>query len=128
MGRIVVPIEIMNIVDKKSRIECDILVDTGASALVLPKAWKRKLGEIETIGTVEMETADQRLVSGEVCGPVKIQIEGFRPIFNEVVFLDMEPKEGIFEPLLGSIILEQAQAAVDMVGHRLIHVKALDLK
>ncbi len=47
-GRIVVPVEITNIVDKEGRIECDILVDTGASALVLPKAWKRKLGEIET--------------------------------------------------------------------------------
>ncbi len=75
-----------------------------------------------------METADQRLVSGEVCGPVKIQIEGFRPVFNEVVFLEMEPDKGIFEPLLGYIILEQAQAAIDMLGHRLIYVEALDLK
>ena len=61
-------------------------------------------------------------------GPVKIQIEGFPPIFGEVMFVDMAPEEGIYEPLLGYIILEQSQAAVDMLGHRLIHVKRMDLK
>ncbi len=29
---------------------------------------------------------------------------------------------------IGYIILEQSQAAVDMVGHRLMHVKRVDLK
>ena len=80
------------------------------------------------IGTVELETATQATVQGEVRGPVKIQIEGFRPIFSEVLFVDMTPEEGIYEPLLGYIILEQSQAAVDMLGHRLIYVKHMDLK
>ena len=39
----------------------------------------------------------------------------------------MEPRNG-FEPLLGYIVLEQSQAAVDMLGHRLVKVKYLDLK
>jgi len=43
-------------------------------------------------------------------------------------FLDMEPEDGIYEPLIGYIILEQSQIAVDMLGHRLIHVKKTDLK
>jgi hypothetical protein len=80
------------------------------------------------LGKVEMETADQSLLQGTVCGPVQIQIEGFRPVFSEVVFIDMTPENGKFEPLLGYIVLEQSQAAVDMLGHRLIHVKRLDLK
>jgi hypothetical protein len=29
---------------------------------------------------------------------------------------------------LGYIVLEQCQAAVDMLGHRLVHVKKTDLK
>lgn len=33
-----------------------------------------------------------------------------------------------YEPLLGYIILEQAQAAVDMLGHRLVPVKYIDMK
>jgi hypothetical protein len=59
---------------------------------------------------------------------VEIKIEGFEPGYNEVLFLDMEPVDGIYEPLIGYIILEQAQAAVDMLGHRLVHVKKADLK
>ena len=75
-----------------------------------------------------METATQESVEALVCGPVQIEIEGFRPIISEVLFIDMQQVEGRYEPLIGYIVLEQAQAAVDMLGHRLVHVKRLDLK
>jgi hypothetical protein len=65
---------------------------------------------------------------GEVCGSIRIQIEGFRPIFNEVAFVEMKPADGEYEPLIGHIILEQSQAAVDMLGHRLVSIKYMDLK
>ena len=65
---------------------------------------------------------------GAVCGPVRIQIEGFEPIFTEVVFIGMQPENGEYEPLIGYIVLEQSQVAIDLFGHRLIHVKRLDLK
>ena len=77
---------------------------------------------------IDCETATQHLVKGEVCGPVEIRLEGFEPVYGEVLFLDMEPEDGEYEPLVGYIVLEQAQAAVDMLGHRLIHVKKSDLK
>lgn len=86
------------------------------------------MGEFMAVRPVQMELADQSVVSGEVCGPVQIQIEGFDPIFNEVTFLDMKSGDGGYEPLLGYIILEQSQAAVDMVGHRLVKVRYMDLK
>lgn len=63
-----------------------------------------------------------------MCGLVRIQIEGFRPVFGEVVFVEMTPQNGLYEPLVGYIVLEQSQAALDMLGHRLIHVKRMDLK
>ena len=128
MGRIVVFVSIENPFETEKRIECDALVDTGASHLILPDAWRNRLGELRELGKVEMETADQSLLEGTVCGPVQIQMEGFRPVFSEVVFIDMKPDNGKYEPLLGYIILEQSQAAVDMLGHRLVHVKRLDLK
>lgn len=77
---------------------------------------------------VELQTATQQVVEGTVCGPVKIKVEGFRSVYNEVLFLDMEPDSGEYEPLLGYIVLEQCGAAVDMIGHRLIPVKYMDLK
>ncbi|MFV1968373.1 MAG: hypothetical protein ACC628_23350 [Pirellulaceae bacterium] len=86
------------------------------------------MGELEEIAQVPLETATQATVEGVICGPVRIQIEGFRSIYNEVLFIDMEPPNGEYEPLIGYVILGQCQAAVDMLGHRLIPVKRMDLK
>lgn len=128
MGRIVTPLTVANASDPGKGIRCDALVDTGTTGLILPFAWKDRLGSLTAIRTVEMETADQRVVRGEVCGPVRIHVEGFDEIFDEVVFLDLQPEDGRYEPLLGYVILEKSRAAVDMVGHRLVPVKHLDLK
>src|SRR5437763_1624382 len=126
MGRIVSSIKIDNVADPQKSIRCDALVDTGASLMVLPTAWRERLGDLETIRRVELETATQDVVQADVCGPVKIQLEGFDPIYSEVLFLEMHPHDGSFEPLIGYIVLEQSQAAVDLVGHRLVRVKHLD--
>lgn len=128
MGRIIAQVTIQNASDPSKQVECDALVDTGASHVVLPAAWQDRLGDLQTLAKVEMETATQELVPGEVCGPARIQIAGFRPIFSEVLFVEMKPQDGAYEPLLGYLVLEQSQAAVDMLGHRLVHVKRMDLK
>jgi predicted aspartyl protease len=104
------------------------LVDTGAGWLTLPAAWRERLGDVPTVGTVQLETADQRIIAGEVCGPVTVQIEGFRPIVTEVIFMTMEPLDGRYDPLLGYLALEQSQAAVDMVTQRLVPVRYVDAK
>ena len=128
MGRITASVRIENVADSTKSIRCDALVDTGASHLVLPSAWKDRLGELELIETIQLQMATQDSVTGEIWGPVRIQIEGFRHIYNEVLFVDMNPDDGIYEPLIGYIVLEQCQAAVDMLGHRLMHAKRMDLK
>ena len=128
MGRIVASVKIENPADPNARLRCDALVDTESTVLVLPSAWRDRLGKLDDIGKIQLETATQETVEGEVCGPVRIQIEGFRPIYNEVLFLDMKPENGEYEPLIGYVILEQSQAAVDMLGHRLVAVKRMDLK
>lgn len=128
MGRIATSVKIENPLDREKKIRCDALVDTGASHMILPSAWRERLGDLQLAREVKLSLATQASVEGAVCGPVRIQIEGFEPVFSEVVFVDMEPEDGDFEPLIGYIVLEQSQAAVDMLGHRLIHVKRLDLK
>jgi len=128
MGRIVASVTIENLATSDSPMHCDALVDTGASRMVLPSAWRERLGDLQEIRTVDLETADQKTLRGTVCGPVRLQIEGFPPVFTEVVFVDMAPENGEYEPLIGYIVLEQSQAAVDMLGHRLVPVKRLDLK
>ena len=128
MGRLIASVTIENLLDASKSLRCDALVDTGASHMVLPRAWQERLGELQPFGTVDVETTTQAIVPGEVYGPVKIQVEGFRPISTEVLFVDMEPEDGVYEPLIGYIPLEQSQIAVDVVGQRLLHVKHMDLK
>ena len=128
MGRIVTTVDIQNLAPAGGSKKLDMLVDTGASYLTLPAAWKERFGSFDTEEIVELQTATQQIVKGTVCGPVKIKVEGFRAIYNEVLFLAMEPNGGEYEPLLGYIVLEQCGAAVDMIGHRLVPVKYMDLK
>lgn len=77
MGRIVASVKIENPSDPNSKIRCDAPVDTGSSFMVLPMAWRDRLGKMDDIGKIQLETATQETVEGEVCGPVRIQIEGF---------------------------------------------------
>ena len=128
MGRIVTSVTVTSGKDHEKSFRCDALVDTGATFLVLPSAWKERLGDLNVMRTVDLETATQEVVSGEVCGPVLIQLEGFDPINSEVLFLEMTPTDGVYDPLVGYLVLEQSLAAVDMVRHQLMHAKPADLK
>jgi predicted aspartyl protease len=128
MGRIVATLDIENVSEYGKSIKIDALVDTGASYITLPFAWKKRFGKFSSEETIELQTATQEIIEGLICGPVKITIEGFRPIYNEILFIDMEPDNGEYEPLLGYISLEQCGAAVDMIGHRLLPVKYMDVK
>ena len=131
MGRIVVEATIENGADPAFRIRSNALIDTGAAYLTLPLAWRDRLGELMLLDTVSLETATQAVVSGDICGPVLLRMDQFRPVLTEALFIEMEPSDGHdghYEPLIGYIPLEQAQAAVDLVGHRLVKFSRVDLK
>ena len=134
MGRIVVNTQVTNHFDGGKSLCTPMLVDTGAGALTLPASWKARLGTFQHSETVELLLANGEAIRGEACAPVEIKIDGFRPVFNEVVFVDSpqtqdgQPSQKDEEPLLGYVILEQSQAAVDMLGHRLVPVRYIDMK
>jgi predicted aspartyl protease len=129
MGRIVAQVKLTNFTDPNKTLSVSALVDTGAAYITLPNAWRDSLGEVEKLAEIDVELANQSITKGDVCGPIRARIGEFRPIMTEVLFLDMEPNEaGEYEPLIGYIALEQSSAAVDMLGHRLVHVKRVDLK
>ena len=129
MGRIVAQVEISNPSNEGKTLKCSMFVDTGAAGLILPMVWRNRLGKFSSNEIVDLILANNEVVKGEACGPVGIKIEGFRKIYNEVIFMEMERAEDVeYEPLLGYVILEQAQIAVDMLGHRLVPVKYIDCK
>jgi len=128
MGRIVTRVTIESSLDPSKRIETDALVDTGAYMMILPSAWRDRLGELRKCDEVEIHLANKQTGMGTVCSPVLLQIPGFPQISSEVLFMDMHPANGEYEPLIGYITLEQSQAAVDRVGHRLTHIRHVDVK
>ena len=128
MGRIVAKVTVKNALDESKVRTFDALVDTGATLLTLPTAWKQDLGEFLITAKERVPLADQHEVDAQICGPLTIQLEGFRRINMDVAFVDMAPGDGGYEPLIGYMVLEGAGIAVDMIGHRLVAVKHLDLK
>ena len=135
MGRIVVSARIENGTEPSFHMQSDALVDTGAAYLTLPSAWRERLGPLTHLDTVSVETATQAVVQGDICGPVLLRMDGFRPVLTEALFIEMEPAAGgggrdgcRYEPLIGYIPLEQAQAVVDLAGHRLAKFGRVDLK
>jgi predicted aspartyl protease len=79
MGEIYSFVTITSFADPSKTMKFQALIDTGASYLTLPNTWKDQLGKLDLIEAIEVRTATQEKVPGDVCGPVKIQIEGFRP-------------------------------------------------
>ena len=128
MGRIMTSVTITNALDREKSFRCDAFVDTGAALMTLPKVWQDRLGDLELVQEVDAQLATQEIVRAEIRGPVQITIEGFRPIYTEVMFLEMQPHEGQYDPLVGYLVLEQSQVAVDLVRHQLLPAGAVDLK
>ena len=124
MGRLFVNVTVANAADPSRTLDCEALVDTGASHLVLPTAWRPRLGDLEVLRTLPAETATGETVRADICGPIRLEVEDFGPIMTEVMFIDMLPIDGRYEPLLGYIPLEQIPVNVDMVSHRLVQVPA----
>jgi hypothetical protein len=128
LKRIIVSVTVENVRDVSKSFRCDAFVDTDVSLMVLPAAWKDRLGRLEATRIIELETAIQGTIKGEVCRPVRLQIDDFRPIFSEVSFVEMGTEDGDGEPLIGNIVLAQSQASIDRLGHRLVPIKHMDLK
>ncbi|MGH8550294.1 MAG: hypothetical protein ACRERU_17170 [Methylococcales bacterium] len=55
---------------------------------------------------VEVETADQSVLQGVICGPVVLKMERFRPVLAEVLFIDRHPEDGPYEALILTLTLK----------------------
>ena len=128
MERIIVQATTENGIDSAFRLQSDALVDTGAAYLTLPSAWRDRLRKLTLLDTVSVQTATQAVMNGDIYGPVLLRIGNFRPVLIKVLLIEKEPFDGRYDPLIGYIPLKQAQATVDMVGHRLVKFSRVDLK
>jgi hypothetical protein len=70
-----------------------------------------------------VKLAKQDVITGEICGPVLVKVEGFEYVGTEVLFVDMQAVDDEYEPLLGHLVLEHCGAAVDMERGTLVPVR-----
>lgn len=101
------------------------LIDTGASHLTLPRAWKEKFPGVGTLQTRKVELASGELVEAEICGPLAAEIGDCRPIGTEVMFIDMTPDaNGEYEPLIGYLPLQSIPVVIDLEHDELVEVRS----
>ncbi len=93
MGRIITQVKITNFLESSKAIEIDAFVDTGASYLTLPSAWKERLGDLKKIEDVEVEMGTGEIRKAEIYAAVSIRAADFREMVSEVLFIDMEKNE-----------------------------------
>ena len=94
-------------------------VDTGSRFPILPMQWKDRLGPLSASRPHSLETADRRVVQGEICGPVMFKVNGFPVVGTEVLFLPMTGDDHQDFAVVGHLVLQQAGIIVDLVTHRL---------
>ena len=121
MGRIIHEVKIYSAINSDESIVIDALVDGGASIMALPAHFAERFPNL-SFGESECVTASE-VVKAKIGWPVRICLTGFRPVSSEVAFL-----KALEEPLIGYTVLEVIPAAVDMLGHRIVPVKYLDMK
>lgn len=125
MGEVKVQVELENYDDRAvasrgflpvDQVRCqraDVVVDSGAVMLVLPQDLVEALG-LRTLRKAIVTYADERKEEREVAGVVSVKVAGRHVETNCVV----GPPGS--EPLLGQIVLEEADLLVDCANQRLI--------
>jgi len=84
---------------------------------VLPLAWKERLGKITTVRKIDCETATRILSRPRFVVRSRFDSTVSIPFMARSYSLPCILATDMYEPLIGYIILEQCQAAVDMLGH-----------
>ncbi|MFN3420339.1 MAG: retroviral-like aspartic protease family protein [Armatimonadota bacterium] len=87
-------------------VEVEGLVDTGATALVIPKAIADQLG-LPEIRRTTVRYADNRTAERSVVGPIRLTVCDRIEIFSAIV------EEEANEPLIGQVVLELLDLVVN---------------
>lgn len=119
-----VPVLIENDAAPEFAIRCEAVVDSGTRHLVLPEAWREKLGPMRHLRSQQVRLANQDVITGEIYGPVLVKVDGFDYAGTEVLFVPMDPEHEP-EALLGHLVLEHVGAAIDFEAGRLVHARAM---
>ena len=122
-NRICTDVTITNPHNKKLKIYCEALVDSGSTDLILPLAWKHELGKLDFATKKLFLMASAVKTTGEIYGPVNIKIKGFRTIKDTITFMDMKPDSLLkkhYCPILGYSALAKSKVWLDIAGKHIV--------
>nr|VFJ78770.1 MAG: hypothetical protein BECKFW1821C_GA0114237_12022 [Candidatus Kentron sp. FW] len=91
MGRIITQIEVTKPLNSGKSLIFSAFVDAGAVAVILLSSWESRFGEFMKEQEEELVLANNGVISESARGPEEIRIDGFREIFNEVIFMEIAP-------------------------------------
>ncbi|MBI5525979.1 MAG: clan AA aspartic protease [Deltaproteobacteria bacterium] len=120
MGKVVEKVRMWNVWDEEKvtggtapSLEVEVLVDTGATQVLLPRDLVKKLG-LRPHGRTRVRYADGRVAERDVAIGLRVEIAG-RDTETRVIVED----EGV-RPLLGQIVLEDTDLLVDCRAGKVI--------
>ena len=109
-------VTVTNALDRSHSLSCEAVIDAEAIHLILPATLANRLGTLETTRRMTQATATVGRVSGDVRGPVLLNIESFRPVCTEVLVADQADRP-LELPILGRVPIAQIPAKFDASGH-----------
>jgi hypothetical protein len=124
MNNIIKPVTITHYRDLELEITVDALVDASMMYVTLPLSMKCRLGSLEKASDHSITLSDGTIHSAEVCGPLKIQIEGFNAFYSSVEFVDAP--EG-YVPRIGHTALSQSLAVIGLESDSLDRLDSIYL-
>ena len=113
MGKVIEKAKLISLFDPRKSVEVEVVIDTGATMVVLPKNLVNELG-LEKIEDVRVKYADGRIERKEVYGGVKLELKGRTGIFDVLA-----EDEGT-QPLIGQIVLERLDLIIEPSARKLI--------
>jgi len=125
VGEVRVPVELTNYDDERDeqrgriargevrRLTLEVVVDTGASGLVLPEEVVDQLG-LRRVRTTRVQYAGDRIAEFPVAEAVTVKVAGRRALVDCIV----GPRGSV--PLLGQVVLEITDLLVDCGRRRLV--------
>ncbi|HIE53559.1 MAG TPA: hypothetical protein EYP85_17545 [Armatimonadetes bacterium] len=113
MGKVVEKIKVINVFEPDKVIEIEVVIDTGATMLVLPQNIVDELN-LRKMREVKVRYANNKTEIKSIYGVVTVEMCGRAGEFNVLA----EP-EGA-QPLVGQIILEQLDLIVDPSTRKVI--------
>ena len=113
MGKVVEQVKLTSLFEPEKSVEVEVVTDTGATMVVLPKDIVEELG-LRKMREVKVRYANNNVETKPIYGVVNIELKG------RSANLDVLVEEKCSQPLIGQVLLELLDLIVEPKTRKLI--------